>query len=318
MLELVVLENTGDNTYVEVAHPRYGNSINYAGPVTSGDLDGDGRGDIVTGDSGGNLFVIESTGDDTYELVWEMNVAAYNVTALEVIGDADGDGLLEFAALILHQGMPEQFTVFESIADNEYVPVFSGSLPSAGSEALHVGDFDGDGRNEVVIGVGSRIQIWKAVANDRWEMVWEAPAGCRYHIGAVVGDLNNNGFGEILYTNAWPDNYHSFLVEWPFRVDASQNDLDRPGDAIFTFRDIEALRRIRIGLGPRDITRRVIERYRMGDPRVTVSVEGDETVLRLDLPALGVPGGRNFRMSLSARDRQTGEVVEDRFTYVAP
>jgi hypothetical protein len=312
---VVILENTGDNAYAEVARPEFSTTGASPGYVTSGDFDGDGWGDILVGDNVGNLFVIESRGDDAYELVWQWDLLTpYNTKWVVALGDADGDGRGEFAA-VTHG--PDRLWIFESVGDDQYVPIFTHTF-LYGTAYLTCGDIDGDGRNELLVGAGRGLQIWRVVADDHWEMIWETAAAGRAGPRFLAADLNNNGFGEVFFTCCHPDLDRSYLMEWPFRVDASQNDLDHPGDAIFTFRDIEALRRIRIGLGPRDITRRVIERYRMGDPRVTVAVDGDETVLRLDLPALGAPSARNFRMSVSARDRQTGEAVEDRFTYVAP
>jgi hypothetical protein len=311
---VVILENTGDNAYAEVARPEFSTTGASPGYVTSGDFDGDGWGDILVGDNVGNLFVIESRGDDAYELVWQWDLLTpYNTKWVVALGDADGDGRGEFAAITI---APYRVWVFECIGDDQYLPVWVRSFSAL--NYLTSGDLDGDGRKEMIVGAGFPIQLWKAVADDTWEMLWQATAGGRTAPHTLIADLNNNGFGEVFFTCCHPDLDRSYLMEWPFRVDASQNDLDHPGDALFTFRDIDALRRIRIGLGPRDVTRRVIERYRIGDPRVSVAVDGDETVLRLDLPAFGAPSGRRFRMSVSARDRQTGETVEDRFTYVAP
>ena len=316
-LEVVVLENTGDNTYEEVAHLLYGSAVNYPEEIASGDLDGDGRGDIVTGDSAGNVTVFENRGDNAYDPVWQTHLdTPWNVTGFALLGDADGDGLSEFAAVVIDPGPMDHFYILEAMGDDQYLPVFVGAIPGGGNHTLHAFDLDGDGRKELVVGVGNRIQIWRATANDTWEMIWEAPAGGRFRVEAVVADVNNNGFGEILYTNAYPDNYHSFLVEWPFRADASQNDLDRPGDALFTFRNRAALRQIQIRANSRDVTRRIRDFLRAGDPRVSMVERGDETVLRLDLPSLGFAAGQRLNLSVSGEDRGTGEAFEDHFTYV--
>ncbi len=313
-LAVVILENTGDNTYEEVARPTYGGNQDYPGYLATGDLDGDGLGDIVTGDSGGNVYVIENRGDDTYALVWQTSLAIYPLGEFAVLGDADGDGLLEFATETLS---PPRLWVFESGGDDQYEVVSSTPIPLGGNQTLRAADVDGNGRNDLIVGVGGTVQIWRAIANDTWEMTWEAPASGRGKTNTLGADLNNNGFAEVLYT-AYPNLDRAFLVEWPWRVDASQNDLDRPADAIFNIRNRAALDQIQIRADGLDVTSRLRSLALRGNPHVSVTHRADETFVRLDLPRLGILPGQRVHLEISARDPQTGETHADAFDYVAP
>jgi hypothetical protein len=80
-------------------------------------------------------------------------------------------------------------------------------------------------------------------------------------------------------------------MEWPFRVDASQNDPDHPGDVLFTLRDLAGLRRARIHFGPQDVTRRLRDLLEAGDPNVSLVEQEDETILRVDLRPSGWRAG---------------------------
>lgn len=314
-LEVVVLENSGDNTYQEVARPQFGSSNDYPGYVVAGDFDGDGRGDILTHDSGGRVYVLESRGDNAYDLVWETGpLSSYGPRRVAVIGDGDGDGLLEFGVVTM---VPDRLMIFEAVGDDQYVPVFVQDFPM-GITNIRPGDLDGDGRNEVILRASFCVEIWRALANDSWQMIWEAPAAGRSTAEFLAYDFNGNGFGELFYTCCYPDINRSFIVEWPFRVDASQNDPDRPGDALFTARDLGGLRGAKIFFNSQDVTNRIRQLYVSGDPHVTVSQESDETILRLDLPGLGTTSGRRVRFRVTARDHSTGQIVQDHFTYVAP
>ncbi|MBI1852561.1 MAG: VCBS repeat-containing protein [Planctomycetes bacterium] len=315
-LEVVVLENTADDSYQEVARPVFSTGSAYPGQLATGDFDDDGKGDIVVGDSSGNIYVIANRADNAYELVWHMNLMTrFNVDGLGDLGDADGDGRHEFAVAASDAAIGARLWVFESVGLDQYVPVFVTSIPTCTND-VRAADVDGDGRNEIVLGNGTDVEIWKAIADDTWTMVWAAPARGRDCSHIVAADLNQNGFAEVLYTD--PDLAHSHLVEWPWRVDASQNDVDRPGDVLFTFRDRPALRQITILVGSRNVGRRIRDWLQQGNPNVLLSQNGDETVLRLNLPGLGVSSGRQIRFAVSAQDRQSLERFSDVFTYTAP
>ncbi len=311
---MVILENVGDNTYQEVARPQFGVGW-YPRNLDSGDFNGDGWGDILVSDSGSNVYVIACRGDNVYELAWQrhlyLNTGAGDVAGL---GDADGDGRLEF--MVTEETLP-RFWIFESVGGDEYFQVFTAATPTS-SFLLSPGDVDGDGRNEVVMSTGIRLHIWKSIANDTWERIWEAPASGRSDTFTLTADLNNNGFAEIFYTCCWPANNRSYLVEWPFRVDVSQNDADRPGDLLFTTRSRAQLRDVWIRLNSLDVTGRIRNQWQSGNPRVSLTEQGDESVLRLNLAGLGLPSGRQVRFTILARDRQTDEVYQDQVTYVAP
>ena len=164
---LAATDNIGDSVFADTSYNQYTRSF-----AVGSDLDQDGKPEIIVTDykNGGRVHVFEVAGDDSIQEVWMYpgnGYTAYSSTARSVkTGDLDGDGYGEILVAMTgssgdtsrqHVGL----WVFEWTGnDNEYYlaeQINEFGFEQGGfvldrfrCEDLAVGDFDGDGVQEVL------------------------------------------------------------------------------------------------------------------------------------------------------------------------
>lgn len=147
-----VLESVGDDSYEEVWSASAPTENMYW--VTPGpDLDRDGRGDfVVTGGVGlspaiWSFLMYESTGDNTYELVWSYSLSATIIDGGAATGDIDGDGWPELLCQV-----PNRTMVFRAAGDNhlELCWELTGPVMGQGEHRIVAPDLDQDGKGEAI------------------------------------------------------------------------------------------------------------------------------------------------------------------------
>jgi hypothetical protein len=165
--------------------------VSHSSPPAIGDLDGDGRPEIVANKAGGGLVAF---GYDTVTSAWVVrwrSTAADGVTPYDVMGgswagptlvDLDDDGSPE----IMRQGLV--FDASGRLRDESLAAL----TYSAGIFAIAV-DVDSDGRVELVVGSG--VYEWSGTT-------WTPEA---YSTGGTAtGHVALADFGDFPGTNAWP------------------------------------------------------------------------------------------------------------------
>jgi hypothetical protein len=183
-----------------------------------GDLDGDGRGEIVAGlgpGSGGWVEVFDDAAADFAHLAWrQLELPAYNSANGEThpaVADLDGNGRAEIVLglgaggagrLQVLDGLPPYASRgFVQVNWAQYTQTVNGpTFPAAG-------DVDGDGRAEIVIGLGNGGQGWLQILDDaaqahahlKWVQVqWPDYNAARGETHPAVGNVDGDPRAEIV------------------------------------------------------------------------------------------------------------------------
>ena len=234
---VLVYENDGDDSYHQTYSVDTGIDVGQSMDILD-DLDGDGRDEILYGGIAGlepeGIVAYESTGDDTYELIWTTTFDPFiNVQFIVDAGDTDGDGKKEFLAggLKPNQPLVSFLHVFEAVADNDFqiVATFSQSNGAEGYSSANVADVDGDGQKEILFATTWNFSIYQNIGDNTWGEIWSGPAGPIESIGA--GDHDEDGKAEIIVRDGgWTDGYTTIFEI--FGLYAADLDGDGVVDAI--------------------------------------------------------------------------------------
>lgn len=204
-----IFEGRGDNQLVETGVlPNPTGGANELGErQVAGDLDGDGLGELLSGDADGDLFIYEAIGDDAYRLTWKEEGQQPPADARLVGGgaDLDGDGMKEFIVGRLYQDPYEVqqtrwlIEVYQARGDNRFarewqVEALGGK---AGGNGIALADMDGDGRPEFALALPPHLYLFAATGPDTYSPVWQAQAGDAHQ--PASGDLDGDGQLELLF-----------------------------------------------------------------------------------------------------------------------
>jgi hypothetical protein len=128
----------------------------------AGDLDGDGRDDLLAPSRTGRLYALSGTSGAT---VWEITIAELDETcAVTGIGDQNGDGVPEVAVGLPQAGQNAgRVDVFDG-ASRQRLYWLAGSAGSRFGAALAaLGDVDGDGRGDFAVGAPTHLVQGQAI-----------------------------------------------------------------------------------------------------------------------------------------------------------
>ncbi len=233
--EILIFENRGNDTYeqiISLKNETKGSNA-FGEQFAIGDFDGDGRMELVVGDSEGELFVYESIGNDLLVETWrdKLNVAdAYQLAA----GDLTGDGIPEFVVggIVSEADLPSlapwwEYRVFTATGNNQYAALWSQEIIPfrLRGNSVAIGDVDGDSENELVILANPNIYIFKPLPDlspdpsptrggegentpfpfreggrgVRFTPIWHHNAGETPRL--LLADVNQNGFNELYFND---------------------------------------------------------------------------------------------------------------------
>lgn len=149
-----------------------------------GDFDDDGFMEFATGSVTGHVYVVENTGDDSYQPTFHDTVSTPNAYLTAPANDIDGNGKKEFflGGSSFYNGTPAtRIYWFEANGDNNYVKKRSFFLLGTdvlGFDVLSVYDIDSDGVDDLVFSFSFSIVmlIWNTATQqfdlfyyDEWE-----------------------------------------------------------------------------------------------------------------------------------------------------
>jgi hypothetical protein len=149
--------------------------------VACGDVDGDGRADVVTGLDAGGPAEVRAWSVDGRAATPLATVLAYEATftggTRVAVADVDGDGRAEIITAPGGGGTSEVRVLAVDTGEASQVATFSAADPGPG-QAVFVGavDVDGDGRAEVVASVDGTVTVFGVAGNTATPLVSRPPA----------------------------------------------------------------------------------------------------------------------------------------------
>ncbi|RJP76728.1 MAG: T9SS C-terminal target domain-containing protein [Candidatus Zixiibacteriota bacterium] len=190
-----IYENNGSNVYNQVFQATQGLI-----PYTYGDTDGDGLKEVI-GQWSNWLYVWESpaAGQLATSMVWQ-SPSLMNITGYTTSGDLDGDGLGEIIHTRNAWGTDNLLMIYEATGNNQYQLIFSQWVSDYNLGWKALGDFDGDGHNEVAFSSGGGdVHVFESTGNNVLQQTFTQNMGTFNAYACVAAhDMDGNGRDEFI------------------------------------------------------------------------------------------------------------------------
>ena len=193
-----VLLGNGDGTFQ--AHLDY--SIGCPRSIALGDFNGDGKPDLAVARCGdGSLSVLLGNGDGKFQEYVDYLLGTYPYSV--VVGDFNGDSRLDLVVGATASDYAGSVSVLLGIGDGTFRTPLNYTV---GSEPMPVslGDFNGDGKLDLVVGAGSDYAGSLSVLLGKGDGTFQAYAA--YSAGGppysvAVGDFNGDSKADLVVAN---------------------------------------------------------------------------------------------------------------------
>ena len=206
---VTVYVNNGDGSFqTGVYYDNAGSSYSYAYGIATGDFNGDGKADVVVGDSyAGAVTVFQGNGDGTLTVpTVGYNTGGYPWTA-PLVADFNGDGLAD----IIEADDSFSLAYLEGYGDGTFRSSLSYYLPQTTNiysytYSVAAGDFNGDGIADVVVGQAGNTNapgVAVFLANPDGSLKPGVTYGTSSNMDYVtVADFNGDGKADIAATDS--------------------------------------------------------------------------------------------------------------------
>jgi len=213
--------------------------------VAVGDVNGDGAQDIITSNARGpsQINVFLNQGGGTFSPIPETTFAPYpkTMTAGVVVaaGDIDGNGTAEIVTApgAGQVALVKEFNYFDVSANPAAPPIrqFNGfETTFRGGVSLTMGDLDGDGLDEIILGAGmggnSRVRVFNA-ATGTMEREFQAytTGNTNAPVKVLARNIDGSGAAELYTTQALSSTTHTVNLYDPLAtVDPLATPLTAP------------------------------------------------------------------------------------------
>jgi hypothetical protein len=192
--ELGYLRNDGGNAF---SLQRVAPASSEGRSFVAADLDGDGTVDLASvGKSTGRVSVLRGVGDGTFAMVERFEISPLG-GELIAAGDTDADGTSEIIVTDGFGSGPPSTTIFHELEGGRLQVRATLDLEDDPLQVA-VGDVDGDGRGDILVGLGGRIVPFVGTAVGALRRL--APRGIRSGglTGLALGDLDGNGQPDLV------------------------------------------------------------------------------------------------------------------------
>lgn len=197
---LYIYENAGDNAFALVYSLRV--SSGAIGEKAIGDLDCDGIPEIAFAGLQGWVYVVESIGDDAWEVNWSSPSGLSAAYGVEVGPDMDGNGRPEL--FVFGNALAGWTTiVYEHTGAEQFAPVatFSQYDGWGGMTCNALGDLAGTGRHQYVMQGYCCLWVYEAIGPGQWMRVSELANPDGRQVGLFSFDLNKNARAELIWSS---------------------------------------------------------------------------------------------------------------------
>lgn len=200
--ELLVFFGKGDGTFGSPT--TFATVVNFLGGV--GDFNGDGNLDLLAGINTANGFqvsVLLGNGDGTFQAPVNYAVGP-PLTGGIVVGDFNGDGILDIVCTTQSNTGSAQISVLLGIGDGTFASV--SQIPMTfGALGLIAADFNEDGKLDLVTTVDSQtgaISVFLGNGDGTFQDGTVYLTGGEFDSELISGDFNSDGKLDLVVTNA--------------------------------------------------------------------------------------------------------------------
>ena len=194
---LVVFEDSGGGSYDSVGTIGGPGDTGFVRYFCFGDFSGGGHTDVACGDGANHIYVFEAKGNHQYPLVAVCTTAADTagdqVNRLAASPHISLDGKPGFVAFVNNPNM-DRLMVYQSNGQGGYEQTWCTGEGFNFGKCLATGDMDGDGLDEIGLGLEYWTGLYKCVGPGNYELVWSLDSG---YGGCTIRDVNGDDRAEL-------------------------------------------------------------------------------------------------------------------------